>query len=235
MTDWKKYILAFGISAAIFATAFYIAARIDAVRVAEIRATQEAISIDLLSSETQFALLGNLDCATIAEHPVLTDELNTLAEKLSFTESRLGSDNPEVIQLKKQYTLLELKDYLLMQQISGKCDIKPVFILYFYSNNNGDCNDCARAGDVLTYLRQTYPELRVYSFDYNLDLSALQTLIALRKVRPDVGGFPVFIINNRAPVYGFKTLTEMEDLIPELEGLATSTKATADNAATSTQ
>ena len=229
MQDWRKYLLAFVITGAIFATAFYIAARFDAQRIADIRATQDAISIDLLSSETQFELLGNLDCETIAEHPVLTDELNSLAEQLSFAEGRLGSDNTEVIQLKKQYSLLEIKDYILMQQISQKCGTKPVYVLYFYSNS-GDCPDCSRAGDVLTYLRQTYPDLRVYSFDYNLDLSALQTLVALRKVK---GPLPAFVINNKPAVYGFKSLDEMEALIPELKTLATSTSAT--STATSTQ
>ncbi len=234
MQDWRKYLLAFVITGTIFVTAFYVAARLDTQRIADIRATQDAISIDLLSSETQFELLGNLDCETIAEHPVLTDELNTLAEQLSFAESKLGSDNSEVIQLKKQYSLLEIKDYLLMQQISSKCQTKPVYILYFYSNA-GDCADCSRAGDVLTYLRQTYPDLRVYSFDYNLDLSALQTLIALRKVGPPQGNLPAFVINNHPAVYGFQDLNEMEALIPELKTLATSTSATSPASATTTK
>ncbi len=220
---WQKYILAFVITTAIFGTAFYIASRLDARRVAEIRATQEAIAIDILSSETQFDLLGNLDCATIAQNPVLSDELNTIASQLSVADNNLGTDNAEVVSLKKQYSLLEIKDYLLMQQVAQKCRaIKPVYVLYFYSNA-GDCEDCGRAGEVLTYLRQNYPGLRVYSFDYNLDLSALKTLIALRKVG---GGLPAFIINDRTPVHGFKNLQEMERLIPELKSLASSTAAT---------
>ena len=78
---------------------------------------------------------------------------------------------------------------------------------------------------MLTYLRQQYPTLRIYSFDYNLDLSALRTLISLSKLR-DVassGGLPAFIINSREPVYGFKTLEQMQTLIPELKTLPTST------------
>ena len=220
----QKYILAFVITAAIFGTAFYIATRFDAQRIAGIRATQEAISIDILSLETQFELLGNLDCQAITDNPVLSDELNSLASRLSVAEQNLGANNAEVISLKKQYSLLEIKDYILMREISQKCaKLKPVYILYFYSNS-GDCADCNKMGDVLTYLRETYPGLRVYSFDYHLDLSALRTLVALRKIDADKG-LPAFVVNNRAPVYGFKTLQETQQLIPELKTLATSTPA----------
>jgi hypothetical protein len=221
---WQKYILAFVITTAIFGTAFYIAARLDAQRIADIRSTQDTISIDILSSETQFELLGNLDCSTISQNPVLSEELNTIAGKLSVAEQNLGTDNSQVTLLKKQYSLFEIKDYLLMQQISGKCrNFKPVYVLYFYSNA-GDCSDCGRAGDVLTYLRETYPGLRVYSFDYNLDLSALRTLETLRTIAG--GKLPAFVINNRPPVYGFKTLQQMQSLIPELKNLATTTATT---------
>jgi len=221
---WQKYILAFVITAAIFATAFYLANRLDQRRLADIRTTQEEISIDILSTETQFELLGNLDCDAISANPVLSEELNSLASRLSVAEQNLGVDNPEVTRLKKQYSLLEIKDYLLMRQISEKCPkVKPVFILYFYSND-GTCEDCGRQGDVLTYLRATYPTLRVYSFDYNLELGALETLVSLNQIN----GYrlPAMVIGNRAPVYGFKNLNDMEKLVPELKTLATSTQAT---------
>lgn len=221
---WQKYLLAFIITTAIFGTAFYLTTRLDARRLADIRTTQEAISVDILSTETQFELLGNLDCTAISQNPVLSEELNNLAGRLSVAEQNLGTDNAEVTQLKKQYSLLEIKDYLLMKQISQKCPkVNPVFILYFYSNE-GNCPDCGRQGDVLTYLRQTYPTLRVYSFDYNLDLSALKTLINLKKI--DGYQLPSMVIGSHAPVYGFKNLAEMQKLVPELETLATSTSAT---------
>lgn len=223
----QKYIIAFAITVAIFVTAFYIANLFDARRVADIRATQEAVSINILSLETQFDLLGSLSCSTLSDNPVLSEELNSLASRLSVAEENLGQNDAEVISLKKQYSLLELKDYLLMQQISEKCSkFKPVYIVYFYSNKEGDCPDCGKMGDVFTYLRQTYPGLRVYSFDYHLDLSALRTLIMLGKIN-DEKGLPAFTVNNRAPIYGFKTLEEMQELIPELKTLATSTAPTA--------
>ena len=218
----QTYILVFIITAAIFATAFYVATRLDSRRLADIRATQESVSIDILSSETQFALLGNLDCKTISENPILSTELNSLASRLSVAEENLGATNAEVIRLKKQYSLLQIKDYILMQQVSQKCNLKPVFVLYFYSNQ-GNCSECGPAGDVLTYLRTQYPGLRVYSFDYNLDLSAVRTLISLRGLQ---GQLPALVINDRPPVYGFKTFEEIQTLIPELKTLSTTTAAT---------
>lgn len=228
---WQKYLLAFIITAAIFGTAFYLTTRLDARRLADIRTTQEAISINILSTETQFELLGNLDCDAISANPILSEELNNLAGRLSVAEENLGQDDAEVIQIKKQYSLLEMKDYLLMKQISEKCPkVKPVSILYFYSNQ-GDCQDCARQGEVLTYLRQNYPTLRVYSFDYNLELGALRTLITLAGI--DGARLPAIVVNDKKPAYGFRSLDDMEKLIPDFESLrATSTPAAA---ATSTR
>ena len=97
-----------------------------------------------------------------------------------------------------------------------------MFVLYFYSNQ-GNCSECGPAGDVLTYLRTQYPGLRVYSFDYNLDLSAVRTLISLRGLQ---GQLPALVINDRPPVYGFKTFEEIQTLIPELKTLSTTTAAT---------
>jgi len=142
--------------------------------------------------------------------------------RLSGSEQNLVLNNKQVILLKKQYSLLQIKDYLLLEQISKKCNLKPVYILYFYSNA-GDCTQCGEAGQVLTYLRQTYPGLRVYSFDYNLDLSALKTLESLYKVS---GPLPAYIINGRAPIFGFKPLDELQKIMPELKTLATSTNST---------
>lgn len=220
----QKYIIVFIITAAIFGTAFYLATSIDRARIADIRTTEERIAIDILSSETQFELLGSLDCKTISQNPILSSELNSIASRLSVAEENLGNTNPEVVRLKKQYSLLQIKDYLLMQQVSQKCNLKPVFVLYFYSNS-GNCPECGRAGDVLTYLRTQYPGLRVYSFDYNLDLSALRTLISLRGIDAQL---PALVINNRPPVYGFKTFEEIQVLIPELKTLSTTTVSTKD-------
>ncbi len=214
----RNALIALVITAAIFATGFWTANKVNDLRIDQIQDIEQNIAIDTLSLETQFDLLGQLACTDVAENSVLSTELNPLADRLDYTEGRLGAGNAQVLSLKRQYSLLEIKDYLLMQQVAKKCGLKPVFVLYFYSNA-GDCSNCEAAGNVLTYLRQTYQGLRVYSFDYNLDLGALKTLIAINKIQPDL---PAFVVNGEAH-YDVSDLASIEKILP-LDKLATSTK-----------
>ena len=211
--DWKKYIIAFIITAIIFGTAIAASNYFNNKRIEEIESIESKIAIDILSLETQFDLLEELSCDEVLENPLLSSELGSLGERLDFTERALGAENPEVLKLKQSYSLLEIKDYLLIKKISEKCDnFDPVFVFYFYSNA-GDCPDCIREGHVLTALKQKYPELRVYSFDYHLDVSALKTLITINKITPEL---PALVIEDAA-YQGFHTVEAIEDVLPPLK------------------
>jgi hypothetical protein len=150
----------------------------------------------------------------------LSSELNSLADKITYSENNIGNNNTDVISLKKYYSLLEIKDYLLMKQITQRCGQKSVFILYFYKNDN--CNDCTKQGYVLTSLRETYPNLRVYSFDYNLDVSAIDAMKSIYKV-PD--NLPALVINGK--VYsGLQNVDDIVKNFPELETIKVDVPAT---------
>ena len=220
---WGSYGIAFLITALIFATALYASNYFSNQRIADIRATEDSISTDILSLETQFDLLQEHSCTDIAENTILPSSLTSLSSQLSYMESQGGNQN-EIARLKGLYSLLEIKDYLLMQRLAGKCNLKPVFILYFYSNK-GDCADCEKQGYVLTALSGDYPQLRVYSFDYNLQVGALQTLISIDDVDNTL---PALVINRKA-YYGFKSIADIQTILPQLSTLqknATSAAAT---------
>ena len=95
-----------------------------------------------------------------------------------------------------------------------KGEVLIIFILYFYSNK-GDCDDCKKEGYVLTDLREEYPELRVYSFDYNLDFPIIKTLQMVFKLKNTL---PAIIIGDEIH-YGFKSREEIEKLMPILAKL----------------
>lgn len=217
----RNALIALGITVLLFGTVLWSVNYLNDARIRELGVIEDKIAIDTLSLETQFDLLAEAPCKDISEGSVLSTELNDLADRLSYTEERLGSENEEVLKLKRQYTLLEIKDYLLMKRLAKECkNLKPVFVLYFYSNA-GDCADCAQAGYALSYLRQTYPQLRVYSFDYNLDLGALKTLRAVLGIKEPL---PAYVINGKN-VNGLTSLKDLEAKLP-LDLLATSTATT---------
>lgn len=215
--NWKQYIFSFAITAVIFATAIMTSNYFAQKRVDEIRGIQDKIAIDTLSSETQFSLLEESSCKDIGTGSLST-ELGTLEDKLSYTEKERGENDAEVQTLKKYYFLLEIKDYLLMNKISQKCKKTPISIIYFYSLDD-KCTDCEKEGYVLTRLREKYPDLRVYSFDYNADLSAVKTLISINKIKDEM---PAIIVKDNA-YYGFQSIEDIEKAVPELKKLKVST------------
>ncbi len=211
MIDTRKYIFTFVLTAALFATAFFASSFFSGKRVESVKEIQDNIAIDILSSETQFDLLKEVSCSNVNDS-MLSPQLSEIGEKLSRTESERGGTDPDVVYLKKYYTLLEIKDYLLSKKLVEKCgaEKKPVFIIYFYSNQ-GDCPECEKEGFVLTRLKEKYPELRVYSFDYNLDLSAVDSMKRIYKI---TSSLPALVIEDKTYI-GFKSVEELELLLPD--------------------
>ena len=217
----RNVLIALAITIVLAGTVAYAIDYLNQARVNDLSTMEAQISIDTISLDTQFSLLEATPCENIASSTTLSSELSDLGNRLSYAEDQLGTDNPQVVRLKEQYSLLEIRDYLLTKQLAKTCGTKPVTVLYFYSNA-GDCADCDKAGYALSYLHTTYPALRVYSFDYNLRLGALETLIAITKIQNPL---PAFVINGKVS-YGFTSLADLEKEFPK-GALATSTTPTA--------
>ncbi len=227
MIDFKKYIATFIITAVIFGTAIYVSNIFGQKKLEDVRAIENRVALDILSSETQFMLLEETSCKEIGPG-FLSRELGSIGEKLTYAENQTELNTGDLEYLKRSYFLLEIKDYLLMKRLTEKCGIKPTFILYFYSTKDV-CEDCEKMGYVLTALRDKYPDLRVYSFDYHFDVGAINTLVSIYKVKPEL---PALIINGLA-YHGFHSVEELETTVPALKALAAKAKA-AEKVATST-
>ncbi len=210
--NWTKYIFVFFITCGLFLTALYLSNYFNNKKIDNLKSIQDKIAIDILSSETQFSLLEESSCSNVTES-YLSQELNSLGEKIDSSEENIG-DSEDVAALKRYYSLLEIKDYLLMKRITERCKEASVFVLYFYGNAN-DCEDCDKQSYVLTALREKYPGLRVYSFDYNIDISAVQTLKSIYKVGD---ALPALVMNGKT-FNGFQSVEDIEKNLPELKTL----------------
>jgi hypothetical protein len=139
-----------------------------------------------------------------------------MSDRLSYLESAGRGQDPDVITLKQYYSLLEIKDYILINSAS-QCKNRPVIVLYFYE---AKCPDCDKQGDVLTYIRQHYPgNIRVYSFDNDLNVSAIKTLANIYKIKDPLPGL---VINNKT-YSGFHTIEDIQKIAPGLVATSTAT------------
>lgn len=207
--DWKKYLIVLLITMSLFFTAIYFSNYIGNKKIQELKSIQDKIAIDILSSETQFSLLSELSCKNITDS-TLSGELGELGRKLEWGQDNLGATE-EVSYLRKYYSLLQIKDYLLNKKISERCKVKSAFILYFYTTAE-NCSDCEREGLVLTALRSKYPELRVYSFDYSTDLSAISAMLQIYKIKDTA--LPALVIDGDV-LTGFQGIEDLEAKIKE--------------------
>lgn len=205
--DWKKYLIVFLITVGLFVTAYYLSEYFGNRKINQLKSIQDQLAINILSSETEFSLLSDLSCKNIASS-VLSDQLNELGDKLEWGQKNLGTVD-EVISLKKYYSLLEIKDYLLMKKISARCGTKAAFILYFYTTAE-NCTECERQALVLSDLRAKYPELRVYSFDYSIDLSAVRAMLQIFKIEDTK--LPALVIDDDVTT-GFRSILELEPIL----------------------
>ncbi len=202
--DWKKYLIVLLITMGLFLTAIYLSNYFGEKKLNQLKTIQNKIAVDILSSETQFSLLSELSCKNISDS-IYSPELGELGSKLEWSEQNLGSTE-EVSYLKKYYALLQIKDYLLTKRISERCAVKSAFILYFYTTAE-NCTLCEEESIVLSTLRAQYPELRVYSFDYSTDLSAVSSMLQIYKIKDTA--LPALVIDGDV-LSGFQSLDSLK-------------------------
>ncbi|MEQ1665929.1 MAG: hypothetical protein ABL927_11190, partial [Bdellovibrionales bacterium] len=88
--ETKKYLFAFVITTLVFLGALVVSNKFSTQRIAEIKSIEGNISMDILASETQFALLKESSCKAIDHSTAFSEELSSLAQKLTYMEDDLG-------------------------------------------------------------------------------------------------------------------------------------------------
>jgi thiol-disulfide isomerase/thioredoxin len=223
----RRYIMAFILSAMIFLSGFLVSNFLTSKKLESLNTIESNISLNILSLETQFEILKEAPCET-ENNTLLTKEISDLADKLSILENN-GENKDRIIDAKKRYSLLLVKDYLLSQRLSSECGVKPTFVIYFYKNAE-DCPDCVKTGAALSALRSEYERMRVYAFDYNLDLPIIKTLASVYNVQPNL---PAVVINKKT-YYGLVDKESIDALLPQeiKEPIVTATSTTSTTATT---
>jgi hypothetical protein len=154
---------------------------------------------------------GELSCK------ILVSIIDEMYDNLAYFWSRLPSKlevyekysevQPEYVKLKRDYTLLSIRAWLLSLSVKEKCGEDVIPALYFYSK---DCDTCIEQSYVLDELKKENPNFSAFIVDYNLDEPIVRIIIRTYNVTE----VPSFIINDKL-YSGFQNLAQMRRIISE--------------------
>ena len=96
----------------------------------------EELKMETLGLEVQYEILKENICGK-DDVLYLTDDIFELSKRLNYIEETLGKNNPNFIDLKNYYFILEAKHWLLAKEkiktcTDGSSTINSKIILYFY-------------------------------------------------------------------------------------------------------
>jgi len=211
MVDRKKpiarlYAFALVLTILIFLIGVLLGGSIANLKLGKLAKLEREMKTKIMDLELQFLLAEENPCDS--ELPQLAEELYQIGGKLNYMEKQKGIDDPDVLELKKYYSMLQIRHWLFLRKVKKKCNKDLHLILYFYSNEPKKCDRCADQGIILTYLRKKYPNVRVYSFDVDLDCGAIKTLIKNFKI--DL--VPAVVVDGTL-LSGFQEKDKLESMI----------------------
>ncbi|HSU72767.1 MAG TPA: hypothetical protein VLJ21_02880 [Candidatus Binatia bacterium] len=212
-----RYILAGAITIGIFALGLLIGLVVEGKRITYVQDLYQEQRAEFASSQLQYSYISTLNtqdtCPAI--YSIFYNNLEKLdetAKKLQtyVKDSRINDATFNV--LKREYTIEQLKYWLLSRQAREQCNEDVVRVLYFFSTDQ-ECPDCAKQAFVLDYLKKLYGEkLLIFSLDANFED---EPMVNILKQQYHITKYPTLIVEYQK-LEGFSS---REDLQPILCGL----------------
>lgn len=192
----KRYLIAGVLTFLIFFIGFLVGDQMDEQRLGYLSKNLREQRTEYMSLQTQYLYISSLPSEKFCKvaNPTLKENLERLSKLLDRLESyEEGSDfnKEEYRVLKREYTISNLRYWMLLKKVKKNCGRNDVSILYFY---NKECDICPRQGFVLTQLRSKYEgDLWVFPLDTGLD----ENMINILKARYNITEVPSLVVNNK--------------------------------------
>ena len=204
--SWDKYFSVFLITFLIFVIGILLSQTISSKSSKEILKTQKQVKNYILSLNLQSDIASEYICQVNVFD--LTKEKLNLGQQIEILEKNLGKENEIVRDLKQDYSLLSIRQWLLVKQVREKCNRNINIILFFYSNTNNS-SESESQGYVLDYLYEKEPEdIVIYAFDMDEDNPALDTIKSIYGIEVA----PSVVVNERL-FSGFQSKGRIEMLL----------------------
>jgi hypothetical protein len=186
-----KYISSLAITIAVLLIGMFIGLKINEMRFSRIENLKSDIEISLKENEILEYLFQENPCdVDISKiHP----RLDRIQSEITVLEQQLGKNHPQIIEVKKPYSLILLKQHFLYLERKEICDTEEKIILFFYSNKKENLKQSENQGFVLDYIKSRYSKEKivVFAIDYDLGLGSLEII----KQRYNLTKTPSLVIN----------------------------------------
>lgn len=202
----KRLLSAFSIATIVFLLGVFVGETMTNAKVNQVINLAEEIRLDILDLELQQDLLRYEPCGKTYLYS-LGSKLDDIGTRLAYLEEERGKQDSQVIELKKPYTMLQIRHYLLIKNRAQECSEDYIIILFFYSNKQEYLGDSEKQGYVLKYFsdKYGYEKVKIYALDSDLDLGVIEML----KEQYNVSVYPTTIVNERIFV-GFTSQEEFQ-------------------------
>lgn len=205
LKNWKRYIWAFVISTVVFTIVILISYSISFVEVQRVSGLQNTLAYSIFQDNLEYTLFNGPICSNESFRKISSD-LGAQGSIISSLEQKLGKNNPQVLQEKQFYTLVELEHFQFVQTVNQKCNSHINTILFFYSNANDYVSNSDNLGNILSVVYSENPNLVIYSFDLNLN----NTLIENLKEKYNVTQPLTVIINEKTKLINPQNINDIE-------------------------
>src|SRR3989344_1811364 len=194
----RRYLIAMIITLAFFLVGIFIGSLLTDTRIKSVEESSSNQRMDFESLQTQYLFLSFLNqqgnCKAV-EETLNKNILNliTTQERLENYEKQAKSNYNDFINLKRSYSLAEIKYWLLLKNTQNICDRDVVTVLYFY-DSDANCPKCRTQGFILSYLKKIFNErLLIFSFDGEFKD---EPIIEIIKKSYNITTYPSIVIND---------------------------------------
>ncbi len=179
--NWRTYSVAFVFSVVLFSAGIFIGLQLSSQVSAEFASQAEQLRAGTRDLEVLLLLVSSANSGGTRLCPALLSQARALDARttdfgvsLDVLEKSRGRLDVGVQSLKRDYSVMQVRDYLLFNQISSSCAAPLHQIVFFYTNDG--CADCVEQGAILRGYKRLHPDVLIYSLDVDIGTPITQAL-----------------------------------------------------------
>lgn len=209
-----RYFLAFLITLVVFVLGLLLGLVIESKRIQliSLQDQQQELNFNSLQLQYQFIDLFGEEKNCPALQKTFEESIKNLETARTKLETYLEESNlnkKEFNALKREYTLAQIRFWLLTKKTRDICALEHSIIFYFYADDD-QCSQCADQAFLLTYLKNKF-DIHLLNFAFDAQFEE-EPLIGILKSTYNIEQYPTLIINGKK----FEGFTSQRAILQEI-------------------